>query len=229
MHQDAKGDSGVLRISGDTKATVKVGEFSRRGKSRLDVEAADHDFKSEGNLTPAGLFLPEHDELYIAMVQSKVTSDCIVDLLDEFWTNNKVRFPEVHTLLLNQDNGPECHSRRTQFINRIVGFVDKHAVNVRLAYYPPYHSKYNPIERCWGALENYWSVALLDTVDAVVNFAGGMRWKDKHPTVELVTKTYETGVRLAQKAMRALESRLQRVPGLEKWFVDIRPMQGDAT
>lgn len=200
---------------------MKVGALSRNGKSRTIVKAQDHDFQPDATVTPIGLFLPEHDELSIAMVMSKVTSDCIVDYLDAWWVTAKARFPEVHTLLLNQDNGPENSSRRTQFIKRIIEFVDTHKINVRLAYYPPYHSKYNPIERCWGVLENYWNGALLDTVDAVVGYAGAMRWKGNHPVVELVTKNYNTGVRVSKKIMTDLELRLQREEGLEKWFVDI--------
>jgi hypothetical protein len=50
-----------------------------------------------------------------------------------------------------------------------------------------------------------------------------MTWKGKHPSVELIAKTYRTGVRLSQKAMTALEAQVQRLPGLDKWFVEIRP------
>jgi len=221
IHQESASDDGILRISTDAKAVVKVGAFSRNGKSRTTVKAQDHDFHPDATVTPIGLFLPEHDELSIAMVMSKVTSDCIVDYLDAWWGTAKARFPEVHTLLLNQDNGPENSSRRTQFLKRIIEFVDTHKINVRLAYYPPYHSKYNPIERCWGVLENYWNGALLDTVDAVVGYAGAMRWKGNHPVVELVTKNYNTGVRVSKNIMMELELRLQREEGLEKWFVDI--------
>jgi hypothetical protein len=94
---------------------------------------------------------------------------------------------------------------------------------VRLAYYPPYHSKYNPIERCWGILENHWNGSLLDTIDSVIQFARTMTWNGKHPIVSLVTATYTTGVRLAKDAMEALESQVTRLAGLEKWFVDILP------
>ena len=52
------GSAGTLRISIDAKATVNVGPFSRRGKSRTGTEAADHDFKPEATLTPFGIFLP---------------------------------------------------------------------------------------------------------------------------------------------------------------------------
>jgi hypothetical protein len=208
-------------MSTDLKAVVKVGDFSRGGKSRVPVAALDHDFQPDTVLTPAGVLLPAQGELFISMVESKATSDCIVDELQHVWNLVKPRFPRVRTLLLNQDNGPENHSRRTQFIQRIVEFADRNQVNIRLAYYPPYHSKYNPIERCWGALENYWRGSVLDSVQCVLEMAGAMRWKDTKPVVRLVQKVYETGVHLTKDAMKALEQRLKRLPGLEKWFVDI--------
>jgi len=125
--------------------------------------------------------------------------------------------------VINLDNGPENHSRRTQFLRRMVDFAQRYGLHVRLAYYPPYHSKYNPIERCWGILENHWNGSLLDTFDSVIQFARTMTWKGNHPIVSLVTATYATGVRLCKDAMEALESQITRLPGLEKWFVDIFP------
>ena len=187
----------------------------------MKVEALDHDFQPDQVLTPAGILLPKSGELFISMVESNATSDCIVDDLQHVWTTVKPRFPEVRTLLLDQDNGPENNSRRTQYIKRIIDFADTNQINVRLAYYPPYHSKYNPIERCWGALENYWNGTLLDSVHCILEMAGAMRWKGKHPTVRLVTAAYETGVRLKANAMKKLEERLNRLPALAKWFVDI--------
>jgi DDE family transposase len=84
-------------------------------------------------------------------------------------------------------------------------------------------SKYNPIERCWGILENYWNGALLDSIDPVIQFATTMTWKGKCPGVELVPTTYQTGVKLTKEAMQRVEAQLQRLPGLDKWFVDIVP------
>ena len=112
-------------------------------------------------------------------------------------------------------------------MHRMVEFVNQYHLNVHLAYYPPYHSKYNPIERCWGILENHWNGSLLDSVDAVLEFAKSMTWKGKHPTVELVTSTYQTGVKLGKEAMAEVEAQISRLPHLEKWFVDIvyRPNQ----
>lgn len=207
----------------DTKAIVKVGPFARGGKSRVPTLAADHDFEPLAKVTPVGIFLPASDELFLYGVTSNVTSDCLVDRLAEWWEMVRTRFTHITTLVINLDNGPENHSRRTQFLHRIVAFAQDTGLRVRLAYYPPYHSKYNPIERCWGILENHWNGSLLDTLDAVRECARTMTWKGNHPIVRLVTTTYATGVRLTKAAMEALEAQVTRLPGLEKWFVDIVP------
>jgi hypothetical protein len=211
----------VLRVSMDAKATVKVGPFARGGKSRLAVQAADHDFQPEATVTPVGLFLPATDELFIYHVTSKVTSDCLVDRLEQWWASVRERFAHITTLVLNLDNGPENHSHRTQFMFRLLQFARQAHVTVRLAYYPPYHSKYNAIERCWGILEHHWNGTLLDSVSAVCQFSATMTWKGTHPVVELVTATYQSGVALTKEAMAAVEARIVRLPHLAKWFVDI--------
>ena len=180
----------TLRISIDAKATVNVGPFSRRGRSRTGTKAADHDFKPEATLTPFGIFLPEHDDLWLYMACSKVTSDFIVDRLEQWWEGVRLRFLRVKTLVINLDNGPENHSRRSQFLKRIVEFARKYRLVIQLAYYPPYHSKYNPIERCWGILEMHWNGSLLDSTEAVLGYARSMTWKGKHPVVSLVETTY---------------------------------------
>ena len=84
----------------------------------------------------------------------------------------------IKTLVINVDNGPENQSRRTQFMQRLLEFVHRYQITIRLAYYPPYHSKYNPVERCWGILEQHWNGALLDSLDAVIQYARSMTWKE---------------------------------------------------
>ncbi len=113
----------MLRLSLDAKATVKIGPFSRGGKNRVETEACDHDFSSSPKLTPYGILLPELDELFIYCTTSKVTSDFIVDVLESWWESSRDRFAHIQTLVLNQDNGPENHSRRTQFMKRMVEFA----------------------------------------------------------------------------------------------------------
>jgi len=222
LNEEADAASDTLRISIDAKAPVKVGPFARGGKNRVPTKAADHDFQPAATVTPVGIFLPASDELFLYGVTSKVTSDCLVDCLVDWWETMKDRFSHIKTLVLNVDNGPENHSRRTQFMQRLLEFVQDSHLSVSLAYYPPYHSKYNPIERCWGILEQHWNGALLDSVEAVIQYAASMTWKGNHPLVELVTTTYQAGVKLTKEAMKVIESQLQRLPSLERWFVDIK-------
>jgi transposase len=177
-------------------------------------------------LTPFGIFLPEHDDLWLYMARSKITSDFIADRLEQWWQEVRLRFLRVKTLVINLDNGPENHSRRTQFLNRVVAFARKYGLRLQLAYYPPYHSKYNPIERCWGVLEMHWNGSLLDSIEAVVGFARSMTWKGKHPEVSVVETTYATGVKLTPGEMAALEAEVIRLPSLEKWFVKIPRKRG---
>jgi DDE family transposase len=207
----------------DAKATVKVGPFARGGKSRVPTEAADHDFQPDASVTPVGIFLPTTDELFLFAITSKVTSDCLVDCLIAWWQQVRLRFGSITTLVINLDNGPENHSRRTQFMQRLVDFVAQYGITLRLAYYPPYHSKYNSIERCWGILENHWNGAVLDSLATVVQFASTMTWKGNHPVVELVTTVYHKGVKLTKEAMALVEAQLTRDSTLGKWFIDIVP------
>ena len=65
---------------------------------------------------------------------------------------------------------------------------------------------------------------LLDTLQTVFQFAQNMTYNGLHPVVEMVEKTYHTGVKLTQKAIAELENRFDRLPGLEKYFVTISPL-----
>jgi hypothetical protein len=227
VHQDARASGDTLRVSLDAKATVKLGPFSRGGFSRTGNAGADHDFEPVGQLTPFGIFVPEYDELDLYFTPAKVTSDFMVDALDEWWQHNRGRFPWVRQLVVDLDNGPENHSRRTQFLYRVVRFSQQHQLAVQLAYYPPYHSKYNPIERCWGVLEGYWRGEILDSEEAVLGYAGSMTYNGNHPRVHRVLREYTKGVRRTPAQMKQLETLVVRLPGLEKWFVDISPPSPD--
>jgi hypothetical protein len=72
-----------------------------------------------------------------------------------------------------------------------------------------------------GNLEQHWNGALLDAVDAVVQYARIMTWREKYPVVALVTTTYQTGIKLTKKEMQGIETQLQRLQHLDKWFVDL--------
>jgi hypothetical protein len=220
VNQEANANPTTLRLSIDAKATVKLGPFDRGGKTRVCTIASDHDFATE-TVTPYGILLPQLDELFIYFVSSKLTSDCMVDVLQDWWQTCRRQMPQVQTLVINQDHGPENNSSRTQFMKRLVEFAQTNQLEVQLAYYPPYQSKYNPIERVWASLEHHWNGSLLEELDTAVQFAQTMTWKGKHPVVKVVTKTYQTGVKLTKVAMAVVERSLERLAGLEKWFIKI--------
>ena len=77
---------------------------------------------------------------------------------------------------------------------------------VYLAYYPPYHSKCNPIERVFGVLEQHWNGSLLDTVQTIINFAKTMTYNGTQPVVKCVERVYQTGRRLTAKQMPSWQS-----------------------
>ncbi len=145
----------------------------------------------------------------------------MVDILQEWWQTVRHRMPQVRTLVINQDNGPENNSSRTQFMKRLVEFALTNHIEVQLAYYPPYHSKYNSIERVWATLEHHWNGSLLEDVETAVQFAKTMTWKGQHPLVKVDTNIYQTGVKLTKVAMLVVESQMERFAGLGKWFIKI--------
>lgn len=106
-------------------------------------------------------------------------------------------------------------------------FAQATQLTIVLVYYPPYHSKYNPIERCWSALEKKWNGVLLDRLKVVLQCALRMRWKGKHPTVKRLHGSYPDGVRVPAKAMKLIEARLERSETLPKYDITIKPKATD--
>ena len=76
-----------------------------------------------------GILLPTSDELFVYGITSKVTSDCLVDRIVQWWETVRERFAHITTLVINLDNGPENHSRRTPFMQRMVEFVRQYHVH----------------------------------------------------------------------------------------------------
>ncbi len=202
---------------------MKVGGFSRGGYNRQDEHGLDHDFGAKQKLTPFGIILPETKETFFWMAMSKVTADFMVDRLEELYPKLLERCPELDTLVINADNGCESSGRRTQWLNRLREFSDRHNITIELAYYPPYHSKYNPIERCWGVLENHWRGEILGSVEKVLGLARSMTYAGVNPVVRLVREVYHSGVTVAKSEMQDLEETFSRMPGLEKWFIQLKP------
>ena len=160
--------------------------------------------------------LPAANELFIACVTSLVSSDCLVDRLEDWWSSVGPCSEQISTLVFKLGNRPACHSRRTQFIQCLVTLVDRIGLTIQLAYYPPYPSKYNPIKRGCGMLEQRWNGSLLDSLQGTLDMIETMIWRRVHPVMEAVTKRYYNRVQLTKDAIEALEQRLERHPTLDR-------------
>jgi len=203
---------------------VKIGEFSRGGRTRGDNRASDHDMGCEEKYVPCGIVDEERGELHITFGSSYKTSDFIVDTIEAKWNAmDEQEQADTSRIQIKMDNGPERSGRRTQFLSRMVQLADVIHKPIQLLYYPPYHSKYNPIERCWGILELKWNGAKLIDVETMLGWAKQMTWKGLHPVVALSRKVYDKGISLRKAAMQTVEARLKRDPELPKYDILIDP------
>ena len=204
---------GVKRWSLDCQATVKIGEFSRGGVTRGDNRARDHDMGGKEQYIPCGIVDEDSAALHITFGSSYKTSDFIVDTIEAKWNAmDEQEKAKTSLIQIKMDNGPERSGRRTPFWSRMVQFADVIKRPMHLLYYPPYHSTYNPIERCWGILELTWNGAKLLDVETMLGWAKKMTWKGLQPVVELSRQVYTKGIALGKVAMEAVEARLKRDP-----------------
>ena len=200
-----------------------MGGKTRTGSDGEVTKGWDHDPPAKEKLTPFGILMVASGALML-LFGSRETSDAWADALRAWWREVRSGLGHVKRLVIYLDNGPNNSGRRTQFLRRMVEFADWSGLEIRLVYYPPYHSKYNPIERCWSALEKKWNGVLLDRLKVVLQCALRMTWKGHHPTVGRLDGVYPDGVRLNAKEMRPYEARLERSATLPKYDIIIRPM-----
>jgi Rhodopirellula transposase DDE domain len=186
-------------------------------------EGWDHDPPAKRKLTPYGILAVASGALMLVF-GSHDTSDARVDALRMWWTRVGPGRGHIKRLVIYLDNGPNNSGRRAQFLKRMVEFVDWSGLTVRLVSYPPYHSKYNRIERCWSALEKKWNGVLLNGWKVVLQCALRMRWKRRAPAVKRLAGEYPDGVRVPPKEMKAIEARLERSTTLPKYDITIKPI-----
>ncbi len=159
----------------------------------------------------------------IVLGTSHETSDFWVDCLRLWWERSKGEWPGIRRLVLRLDNGPANASNRRVWLKRLVQFASESGLELRLVYYPPYHSKYNPIERVWGALERHWNGTLLRTLADVKTWAQSMTWEGTPPEVECLEGVYPKGARVPGEEMRQYLEQVERSSTLPKWDVTIKP------
>src|SRR5512135_2654771 len=227
VREQARDEPETLEISLDTKARWPWASTFAGGETRTDSDGEvekgwDHDPPAKEKLVPFGILMVATGALML-LLGSHETSDAWVDALQMWWRQVRSGLGYVKRLAIYLDNGPKNSGRRTQFLKRMVEFADWSGLEIRSVYYPPYHSKYNRIERCWSALEKKWNGVLLSSLEVVLQCALRMTWKGSHPTVKPLQGTYPDGVRVAAKAMKPYEARLQRSATLPRYDIGIKP------
>jgi hypothetical protein len=120
------------------------------------TEKRDRDFGTDEKYIPCGIVDQDSGQLYLVFGSSAKTSDFIVDTLQQWWNDlTPDQQQATERIQIKVDNGPESSGVRTQLLKRMVEITDHIGKPIHLLYYPPYHSKYNPIERCWNLLEKH--------------------------------------------------------------------------
>lgn len=176
----------VTRLRIDCQATVSIGDVSRGGRTRGDNQACEHDLGLHEKYTPCGIVDEDSGPLHITFGSASKTSDCIVDALAAWWAALDTSAQGAMTRLqMKTDNGSESSGRRPQLLQRMVAWCDTLGKPIQRLYYPPYHRKYHPIERCWGILEVHGNGTKLVDGETMVEWAKAMTWKGIPPIVTL--------------------------------------------
>ena len=217
--EEALKDENTALISIDTKDKVVIGPYSRKGKSRILVESCDHELTNDC-LTPFGILDLKTNQSYFYNFINKPTSKAIVDCIDDYLSD------KLYTkLVILLDNGPDNSGVRTAFLKSIVDLSDKYQIEIELVYYPPYHSKYNPIERLWARLEMMWNGMLLTTRNICMKVMKQLTWKNVKSKVKYITKEYEKGIVYSKDEMKQYEGiNIHRNKELKKWSILITPL-----
>lgn len=217
--EEALKDENTALISIDTKDKVVIGPYSRKGKSRTLVEACDHELTND-YLVPFGILDLKTNQPYFYNFVNKPTSNAIVDCIDDYLSDKLCT-----KLVILLDNGPDNSGVRTAFLKALVDLSDKYQIEIELVYYPPYHSKYNPIERLWARLEIMWNGMLLSTKQICMRVMKQLTWKQVKAKIKYITKEYEKGIVYSKEEMKRYESvNIHRNEDLKKWSIVITPL-----
>ncbi len=140
----------VLRI--DTKKKEFLGTLYRDGKvyCQQAIKAFDHDFPNlaSGVIIPHGIYDLARNQGWMHVGLSRDTTEFACDSLRLFWHADGQRlYPKASAILLLCDGGGSNSCHKHLFKEDLQGVVNDLAVPIRVAHYPAYCSKFNPIER----------------------------------------------------------------------------------
>lgn len=184
----------------DTKAKEHLGLLYRKGRVRgnRSFEAFDHDFPSwaDGVLIPHGIFDPKANLGHINLGLSRDTSEFACESFRRFWNQfGHRRYPDATSILLTCDGGGSNSASKYIFKYDLERLSDAIGLPIRIAHYPPYCSKYNPIERrFFPHIGRACSGMLFDCLDTAVSLMRGAKTRTGlRTTVAVIKRVFETG------------------------------------
>lgn len=199
-------------LSIDTKKRELLGLFYRDGHlfTTQTWRVFDHDFPSfaNGYVIPHGLFDLKRNRGYINLGISHDTSEFACDSVFQWWTaEGHAAFPQANSLLLLCDGGGSNSAKQLVFKQDLQGLANRMSLEIRVAHYPPYTSKYNPIEhRLFPHLTRACQGVVFETVDQVQHYMAKAKTRTGlSVAVNILDKIYETGRKVVdgfKKTMR---------------------------
>ena len=191
-------------ISMDTKKKEHLGNFYRDGHlyTLEELQTYDHDFVSfaEGIIIPHSLYDIGLNVGYIQLGTSHDTSEFACDSFRLWWyTYGKQNYPNATSILVPCDGGGSNSSRHYIFKQDLQALADEIGIEIRIAHYPPYCSKWNPIEHrlfphvtraCQGVI--FTSVELVKELMAKTHTKTGLK-----AFVHIIDRAYQTGRKVA--------------------------------
>jgi hypothetical protein len=192
-------------ISFDTKKKELLGNFYRDGRlyTQKVQQVYDHDFPSmkEGMIIPHGIYDLQNNQGYLHLGTSKDTSQFACDCIRDWWLNyGRFAFPKATSILGLCDGGGSNSSLHYIFKEDLQKLVDELGIEIRIAHFPPYCSKFNPIEHrlfphvtraCQGVI--FTSVALVKQLMEKTQTSKGLK-----VVVDILDKVYATGRKAAE-------------------------------
>lgn len=213
-------DNPILSI--DTKKKELVGNFYREGRlyTQETIETFDHDFPSaaSGVIIPHGLYDVKRNDGHVNLGISHDTSEFACDSIERWWeSRGRMLYPRATSILLLCDGGGSNSASQYLFKEDLQRLVDRIGIEIRVAHYPPYTSKYNPIEHrlfphltraCQGVI--FHSVELVKELMEKAKTSTGLE-----VTVDILDKVYQTGRKYAADFKETMKIMFDDI--LPKW------------
>ena len=217
-------------ISIDTKKKELLGNLYRDGQIyTLEVQKVfDHDFPhlADGIVIPHGIYDVIKNKAYVNIGTSKDTSEFACDSIREWWYNQgKSDYSNATSILMLCDAGGSNSYRHYIFKEDLEKLADEIGVEIRVAHYPSYASKWNPIEhRLFCHITRTLTGVIFKTHDLVKELINTTTTKTGLTvTANIINKVYETGRKYAENFKETMRIKFDVVLG--KWNYRAIPLQ----